>query len=536
MRTAVPARSAAWREALLGAAAGALLLLLGAAIRGVLAGGLPLRGGLPGAAELPGLSAQWPDFGGDPWQDRFAPFRALSPAAAPRLVPAFAARLPLQGRDQEGFPVELGGRLFVSTAGAGVLALDAATGRILWSHPGQGSGPNRGVAVSGGRVFVLQADDRLVALSASDGAVLWSAPVAAGLRAAGYFESTAPVVADGLVLEGVSGGDNGARGFVEALSATDGHLVWRFFTVPPAGSGWVPATGSHGGGAVWTPVTVDAAAGLVYASVGNPSPDFYGGGRPGPDPYTDGVVALGLRTGALVWYGPEVPHDLWDYDAASPPVLFPLGGGRVGVGEAGKVGRWFEWDAASGTPLQPPVAFVRQDHPAPTAAGAVEWPGTWGGDNYGPAAYDPLTGTAFIAGIDLPQLVAGAPVPHPPGTADFGTEMRSAAGYTPRGTVTSVAVRTGRVLWHISLPSPPLGGLTVTAGGLVLTATVAGTLYGLDAGTGAVAWREALGANAGTAPIAYRLHGRLYIVLTTGGGGMGGAPRTDAVRAWVLAA
>ena len=524
-----------WRpEALVGAGLAVVVVLAGVGVRALRDSGAPLLGPLPGAQLLPGLSTQWSVFGGNPWQDRFAPERALGPAAAPRLRPAFRVSLPVQGADQEGFPVEAGGRLYVSTAGAGVVALDGATGGVLWTHRGQGTGPNRGVAVAGGRVYVLGTANVLTALQASDGAVLWSVPVAAGLDQAGYFESTAPVVARGMVLFGISGGDNGARGFIEAVSATDGQLLWRFFTVPPAGQGWVPATGSHGGGAVWTPLTVDASAGVVYASVGNPSPDFYGQQRPGGDPYTDGVVALDLRTGALLWFGPEVSHDLWDYDAASPPVLFPLPHGQVGVGEAGKVGLWFEWNGRTGAALAPPLAFVREDHTPPTAAGTVEWPGTWGGDNYGPVAYDPLDGLAFIGGIELPQLVKGAPQAHSPGTADFGTVMGDAPGYQGTGSVTAVDVASGARQWQTSLPSPPLGGVTATAGGLVLVGTVAGNLYGLDARTGAIAWTQNLGANIGTAPIVYADGGRTYLVVTTGGGGMAGAPRHDAVEGFTL--
>ena len=531
-RPAGPARVRG--EWVLGAAVGAALLLCGLGGRALRASGLPTLGLLPGARLLPGLSAQWPLFGGNAWQDRFSPIRALAPSAVGRLQPAFTIRLPHQGQDQEGYPLELDGRLYVSTAGAGVVALDAASGQVLWTRAGQGTGPNRGVAVADGTVYVLDSNNLLVALDAADGQQLWSAPVAAGLPAAGYYESTAPVVADGLVLVGISGGDNGARGFIEAMSATDGHVEWRFYTVPPAGQGWVPATGSHGGGAVWTPLAVDARAGLVYASVGNPSPDFYGEDRPGGDPYTDGVVALNLHTGLLAWFGPEVEHDLWDYDAASPPLLFPTPGGHLGVGEAGKVGLWFEWDAASGTALTPPLAFVKEQHTPPAPQGTLEWPGTWGGSNYGPSAYDPLTALAYLAGIELPQIVSGAPQNHSPGGADFGTAMGDAPGYVGTGSVTAVHVATGARRWQTPLPSAPLGGDTATAGGLVLVGTVAGTLYGLDAGTGAIVWTESVGANIGTAPIVYTDGGRVYVALAIGGGGMGGAARTDEVRAWVL--
>ena len=501
------------------------------------AGGAILAVILVGLATVGGAVAHqvdWPTFGGDPGQERLAPIPQLSPERAARLQPAFSTALPRQQQSQEGFPLEVGGRLYVSTAGAGVVALNATTGQILWSVAAQGTGPNRGVAAAGGRVYVLTSDDHLLALDAADGAPVFAAPVLMPGDDPAYFETTAPVVADGLVVVGVSGGDLGTRGFVEALSAADGHPVWRFYTVPVAGQGWVPADGNHGGGSVWTPVTVDPATGTVFAAVGNPSPDFVGDTRPGADPYTDGVLALDLHTGHLKWFGSEVQHDLWDYDAASPPVLFPLPGGGRGVGEAGKSGYWFEWDAATGRALAGPTAFVKEDHPAPTPAGVLDWPGTWGGANYGPSAYSAALGLAFVSGIEQPQVIRGVDGPHADGAADFGTAMGNAPGYLGTGSITAVAVASGSIRWQVPIARPALGGVTATAGGLVLFGTVGGQIQALDARTGAPVWATDTGANIGTAPIAYEADGHVYVAITTGGGGMSGAARHDAVVAWRL--
>lgn len=476
----------------------------------------------------------WPTFGGDPGQERLAPLPQLSAQRVAGLQPAFSTALPKQQQSQEGFPVEVGGRLYVSTAGAGVVALDAATGSVLWSTPPRGTGANRGVAVAGGRVFVLTADDHVVALNATDGRPIFRAPLLVPGDDPAYFETTAPVVAGGLVILGVSGGDLGTRGFVEALSAADGHQVWRFYTVPAPGQGWVPAAGHHGGGSVWTPVTVDPVSGTVFAAVGNPSPDFVGGERPGADPDTDGVLALDLHTGRFKWFGSEVQHDLWDYDAASPPILFALPGGALGVGEAGKSGYWFEWDAATGRPVTAPTAFVKEDHAPPTPAGVPEWPGTWGGANYGPSAFAPALGLAYVAGIEQPQVIRGVVGPHADGAADFGTAMANAPGSAATGSITAFDVRTGAIRWQVPIAHPALGGVTATAGGLVLFGTVEGQVQALDARTGASVWHAEVGANIGTAPIAYAFAGHVYVAVTTGGGGMGGATRHDAVMAWRL--
>jgi outer membrane protein assembly factor BamB len=131
-------------------------------------------------------------------------------------------------------------------------------------------------------------------------------------------------------------------------------------------------------------------------------------------------------------------------------------------------------------------------------------------------------------------VIRGAATAHRPGQADFGTSMGDAPGYSGTGSVTAVDVATGEIRWQTPLPSPPLGGVTATAGGVVLVGTVAGQMYGLDAQTGAISWLAPVGANIGTAPIVYRSGAGVYVVVTTGGGGMSGAARIDAVQAWRL--
>ncbi len=302
-----------------------------------------------------------------------------------------------------------------------MIALDAATGAPLWTYnAGLGNAPwwsvgiNRGVALGDGRVYLLTADDRLVALNATTSALDFSTQLTS--PALGYSETSAPLVAGSVVVVGSAGGDQGVRGFVAGYSATTGVRLWKLFTVPAPGSEWNPATGSHGGGAVWTTPVWNPATGTLYAGTGNPSPNYFGGNRPGPDPYTDSVIAVHVSSGHLLWAAQEVPHDLWDYDVASPPVLFSRLG-RLAVGEAGKDGLWYEWNATTGAPLTPPIAFVRIDHSPPTPSGVEEWPGSEGGANYGHSAYDPVTRDTYIAGINGPQILYSGVHSHAPMSA-----------------------------------------------------------------------------------------------------------------------
>jgi glucose dehydrogenase len=368
---------------------------------------------------------------------------------------------------------------------------------------------NRGVAVAGGLVYELTFDCQLIALDARTGRLRWQVTVADPSQ--GYYETTAPAVWDGLVFAGSSGGDSGARGFIAAYDGRTGRQAWRRYTVPAPGHDWMPATGRHGGGAVWMPPVIDTATGILYAATGNPSPDFVGAVRPGADPDTDGILALDARTGRVAWFTSLVGHDVSDYDAASPPVLVRA---ARAVGEAGKSGLFTLLDSATGRQLHAPARFVTIG-----AAGGVTCPGELGGSNYSPVGYDPGTALAYVSGInycgnyirDDPRAVAG----HQAGTPDLGGDVNPAQD-TATGTFTAIDTRTGTVRWQRATPSPMLGGATV-AGGLVFAGSVSGILYGFDAATGAIRWQRRFSAGFGSAPVVYATGGREYIAVVSGG-------------------
>lgn len=487
---------------------------------GLMLGGCALRP--PAARPAAPAVADWPYAGNDASGERFSPVTALSPSTAASLTPAFRVPLGAVGTTQEGYPVESGGTLYVTATGDLAYAVDAATGSVLWMYdpaplhpPAWAPEDSKGVGLGADRLYLLTADDRLIALERATGHVAFTASVADPAQA--YFESMAPLVAGQRVIVGSAGGDEGARGFVAAYDAGTGAQLWRLFTVPPRGQGWMAKDGFHGGGVVWTTPTFDPASGHIFFGTGNPSPDYFGETRPGPDPYTDSVVAADVAGGQIAWAAQEVAHDLWDYDAASPPVLFRMGD-RLAVGAAGKNGYWYEWDAADGQPLTTPVAFVKEDHRPPTPAGTVEWPGPDGGANYGPTSYDPALHLAFVAGINGPETVYSGAQTHHKNTVDLGTGEGGVPGASWTGTLTAIDVRTGAVVWQIKTPTPPIGGSCVTAGGLVLFGQEGGELEGVDAGSGQVVWTEQLGAPIGTAPIVYRgANGQVEVAVVTGG-------------------
>jgi PQQ-dependent dehydrogenase (methanol/ethanol family) len=489
-------------------------------------------GSLLSTTVSPGPSAAgmaWPVFGGGTDNTRFSALSQVNAGNVTKLGVAWSKPLGQFSSLNESYPVMIGRSLYLTTSTDEVMAFDAATGARSWSYAprvdfslsrgvgGYGVTVNRGVAVSDGKVYLLTFDDKLRALSQATGEELWSTLVADAHT--GAYETSAPTAWQDLVFGGDSGSEDGVRGFVAAYHTADGSPAWRFWTVPAPGQGWVPK-GPHGGGTIYMPPTIDTTTGQLYAGTGNPSPAIVGTSRPGADLYTDSILALNARTGKLSWYHQQVAHDLWDYDAAAPVMVFNtvVNGKPVrAVAEAGKSGYFFILDSKTGKNLFAPVPFVTQHHTTPTAAGTLECPGSQGGSQYGPAAFSPQTRTAFVTGLNMCMVLKVGPVSPGNGEKDFGGTATVPPNLPQTGTLTAVDTTTGKVGWHDTLPYPMIGGATVTASGLVFAGDAHGTLYAFDASTGAIRWHAYLGIAIGAAPIAYAVGGTEYIALVAGG-------------------
>ena len=340
----------------------------------------------------------WPVFGRDTDNTRFATQDEISTGNVGELGEAWSTDL---GPDQylmESFPLVVGETVFVTTSTDEIMSINGKTGKVNWTYApevdfskstgvgGYGVSVNRGVAAENGRLFVLTFDDKLQAVSMKTGERLWSSTVADATT--GAYESMAPTAYDGKVYVGDSGAEDGVRGFVAAYDQKSGKKLWQFYTVPKAGHGWVPKGG--GGGTIYMPPTIDTKTGIIYVGTGNPAPVIVGAKRPGKNLYTDSILALDANSGKLLWYHQEEAHDLWDYDAESPVLLFNVeieGRRRRGLAEAGKNGLLFLLDAKTGKNLFPSVPFVKRDHSPPTRKGTLECPGAVGGSQYSPLAY-----------------------------------------------------------------------------------------------------------------------------------------------------
>ena len=506
------------------------LLFLLAVVLGVSAlatgcGGSPKKP--DGVAYTPPSYQDWPMFGRDQNATFYAPQTQINASDVKHLGVAWSTSLGPEQSLVEGYPLESRGILYITTSSDEVQAYDAATGKLKWQYAprvdfsqstgvgGYGVSTNRGVAMANGKVFELSFDDHLHALSASTGEELWTSTVAKD--SSGAYETMAPTAANGLVFVGVSGSQDGVRGFVAAYNQRTGKQVWRFYTVPKAGSGWVPKDG--GGGGVYMPPTVDSRTGLVYAGTSTPAPVLYGAGRKGRDLYTDSILALHIKTGKLAWYHQEVPHDLWNYGADSPVMLFDLNRqGTTGpaLAEAGKDGHVYVLNAQNGKQLYKPRAYVREGHPNPTRKGTLVCPGSVGGSPYSPLALDPKQSAAYVSGVNICQLLKVEPTVIQ-GEKDFAGIRSTPDNEKPTGTFDAINLKTGGFLWRRKMATPMVGGAAATAGNLVFTGDQHGNFYAMNAGTGKTLWKANLGLAFGSAPIVYTIRGTEYVAAAIGG-------------------
>jgi alcohol dehydrogenase (cytochrome c) len=455
----------------------------------------------------------WPVFGRDQDATFYAPQTEISASTVSKLGVAWSKNLGPNQYLDEGYPIEIGGTLYVTTSSDEVQAYDAVSGRLKWQYApqvnfsqstgigGYGVTTNRGVAVSNGKVFELTFDDHLEALSAGTGEELWSSAVAD--ETTGAYETMAPTVYNGLVMVGISGSQDGIRGFVAAYSQSTGKQVWRFYTVPAAGHGWVPSTG--GGGGVYMPPTVDA---------------IYGADRKGADLYTDTILALNAHTGKLAWHYQEVPHDVWNYGAASPVMIVSAGrnGTTAAVAEAGKDGHVYILNAKTGQPLFTPEAYVTVDNPrkVPTTKGTLVCPGATGGSPYSPMALDPQANAVYVSGVNICQVLK-VELMATGGEKEFGGVRFTPIDEAKTGTFDAVDLATGKFLWKRNMPTPMIGGAVATGSNLVFTGDQAGILYAMNASTGKTVWEGHLGLAFGSAPIVYTIAGVEYIAAAIGG-------------------
>jgi glucose dehydrogenase/mono/diheme cytochrome c family protein len=473
---------------------------------------------------------------------RYSPLAQIDTHNVAQLVPVKIVHTGMY-ESFETTPLVAGGVMYVTTPVVDrhmrIMALDAATGDILWSVT-RALGPfkiccgpnNRGAALGYGNLYVATLDAKLVALDARTGVERWETTVAD--TSVGYTESMAPQVYDGEVIVGSAGGEWALRGFVAAYDANTGKQRWRWWSTDPktfAGNSW-----KTGGGTVWTTPAIDADRHLVIFGTGNPNPDLDGATRAGDNLYTDSIVALDARSGKLRWYYQEVKHDLWDYDATSNVVLFDVHrGGRTipAAGEAGKVGWFFIVDRRTGELLRKSQPFVTQNPNMFKQKSVL--PGANGGSEWSPPAYSPQTRRVYVLGMD--QLMdfnphGGALHPGFMNTGSVFTNKQKPKIQT--GSFTAIDTDTGKIAWQYKAHQPLIGGALATGGGLVFVGEGSGAFDAFDARTGRKLWSHRFVGGANAPPITYEVNGTQYVAIAAGGNFQLDYARSDVIGIFKL--
>ncbi len=379
-----------------------------------------------------------------------------------------------------------------------------------------------------------------------------------GDPAFGYTQTMAPLVIGDKVIIGTSGAEYGIRGFVKAYNAANGQLAWTWYTLPaPEEGGWwgkwskttwegedlhrdiakeKADSAKHkdawrtGGGSMWMTPAYDADTKTLYVAIGNPSPDLDGSIRPGDNLWTESVVAIDATNGKFKWGYQEVPHDVWDLDAVSPPVIAMVGGTKAVV-EAGKTGWVYVLDAGTGKLIRKSEAFVPQENmfAQPTAKGVRMLPGANGGEEWSPIAVHPDLAYAYTVGLHQPMNYITHYAPYEKARLWLGSAFVAIAGEGQWGNVTAIDLATGKKVWQVKTEQPMMGGATATAGGLVFTGEGNGWFKAYDAKTGKVLWQFQCGAGVNAAPSVFSVDGEQFVAVAAGGNFQLKFPLGDAV-------
>ncbi len=520
----------------------------------------------------------WLTNGGDIFNTRYSPLKEITKDNVKDLKGEWRIHLGNSGagyrNSGEAQPIVHEGVIYISTGDSDIFAISVDTGEILWQYRANLKDEDvtqccgwvsRGVALGDGMVFHGNLDNRVVALNQKTGEVVWE--VQSEQTGIGYSITHAPLFYDGLLFIGYAGGEMGVRGRIRALDAKTGNEIWIFNTVPGpddfGGETWPTDSDifQRGGANVWHTPALDPELGLLYFSTSNAAPTGEGWLRPGDNLFAASIMALDYRTGEYRWHFQEVHHDIWDYDAPNPVILFDAeyaGETRKAIVQAGKTGWLYILDRVTGEPLlgieerpvpQEPRVATSATQPYPKGDAFVPQkldiapegfklinqgaiftpvydeptiftPGFVGGANWPPSAANPITKTMFICAADRPVVTKAtidgvAPLPHFP--------------LPDMGVIAAMDLQTNRIVWRQHINELCWSGVTATAGGLIFVGRNDGRLTALDEFDGSKLWEFQTGAGMNAPVSTFVWNGTQYVVAYSAGNLLGGTDHGDSV-------
>jgi alcohol dehydrogenase (cytochrome c) len=482
----------------------------------------------------------------------YSPLEQITPENVKRLQPVWVFSTATTNR-HEAPPIVNNGVMFVATPGNQVLAFEAKTGALLWRYrrplPADAiilHRTSRGVGLYGDKVFFATNDAFLVALDARTGKEVWVTKVANNKD--GYYMTLAPLVADGKVMVGTSGGETGTRGFVAAFDIETGKELWKVYTVPapgepgsetwPSGDEW-----KKGGGPVWVTGNYDPESNLAYWGTGNGGPRL-GDQRPGDNLYTSSTIAVDVGTGRLTGFHQYAPNEAWDWDEVSPPILvdYKRNGktikGLIDVARDGYI--WFlerskgSINFVAGEPFVKQNVFTSIDpvtgrptvdlNRKPNSSRSASFcPSFWGGKNWPPIAFSPKTRMIYIPAN---ENLCGSPISVAPEADHIGE-------------VQAWDVDTGKRVWTHQYSSENWGPMLATAGGLVFSGGTNDRLFhAFDAKDGKLLWEFPTNSGIMGTPSTFMVDGVQYVAVVSGWGKYGFSTEPDIPEGgaiWVFA-
>ena len=482
---------------------------------------------------------------------RFSPLTQINKDNAKNLVPVWNYSF-ADDRSEESQPLVYQGVFYVTTHNA-TMAVDAKTGKQIWKskidYPAETPRVvccgiiNRGAALFDGKVFRTTLDANVIALDAKTGKELWRQK-AADIKE-GYSMTVAPLVADGVVITGISGAEFGTRGFIDGWDPATGKHLWRTHTVPtpdePGGDTWKGDTWKLGGGSTWITGSYDPEQNTVFWGVGNPGP-FNAAVRPGDNLYTCSVLALDPKTGKMKWHFQFSPNNPFDYDAVAEMVLADMnveGKPTKVLMNANRNGFFYVLDRSNGKLLaanpyvkvnwassidlktgKPVETDVTRD--AREGKKVTVYPSILGGKNWQPMSFNPQTGLAYANTLVFGGHYKTEPATYKAGEWYLGMDLTDLWDWPegPRGQLKAIDPMTGKTKWEQPSDIPRFSGVLSTAGGVVFSGKLTGEFEAFDADSGKKLWQFQTGSGIEGQPVTWQQDGVQYVAVTSGYGGV----------------
>lgn len=471
----------------------------------------------------PPPNSEWLAYNGSLDGTRYSDLSSLSVQNVGHLKKVCQVKLESGGTFQSG-PLLVHGTMYLTTFN-GTYALDPATCATKWHNVHKPLGPeafntNRGVAYLDGKVFRGFQDGHLAAFDAATGKQLWDVTV--GNAKKSEFLSSAPIAWESMVFSGIAGADWGSRGRMMAFDAKTGRPIWRFDLIPAGketgASTWGNADSvSTGGGSTWTTYALDTHDGSLYVPVGNPAPDFSKDYRPGINLYTDSIVVLDAKTGKLKWYHQFVANDSHDYDIGASPALVTTSGGKHLVVVGAKNGMLYALDRDSHEVVwRLPVSERSNVDKPPTIAGVHICPGWIGGVEWNGPAYDPQTNDIYVNSVHACATYKIGEVRYTQGSFFLGGAIVMDPLKTWYGWTTAINADTGKIVWRFKAPTPMIAAVTPTAGGLVFTGDMNGTVLAFNAQNGKQLFEASVPGTMAGGVVTYMDSGKQYLMVESG--------------------